>query len=51
MKNKTRYEYLKELAEENGVSLSSVLALAGVLGESEDYDGLVTAIQDHSEEL
>lgn len=43
---KNRKEYLKELAEEFGVDYGTVLALASALGESEDFDGLVTTLED-----
>ena len=43
---KERKERLQELAEEFGVNEEMVFALASVLGESEDYDGLVTALED-----
>jgi len=43
---KNRIDYLTCLSEEYDVELSNVLALAGVLGPSEDFDGLVTTLQD-----
>lgn len=46
---KERKEYLKELALEYDVNFSDVLFLASLLGETEDYDGLVTSVQDLSE--
>lgn len=42
----SRSEYLKCLSEDYGVSLSHVQALADVLGEEEDFDGLVSALED-----
>ena len=41
-----RAEYLQSLADNNGVSLDTVLALADVLGPNEDFDGLVTSLED-----
>jgi hypothetical protein len=41
-----RKEYLCSLSEEYGVDKSSVFTLAAILGESEDFDGLITSIQD-----
>jgi len=41
-----RKEYLCSLAEDYGVDKSSVFTLAAILGESEDFDGLITSIQD-----
>lgn len=42
-----REDYLECLAEEYGVDLESVKALADLMGPTEDFDGLVTTIQDH----
>lgn len=42
-----RYAHIKALAEENNVRLADALALADLLGPNEDYDGLVTALQDY----
>lgn len=39
-------EYLQGLAEENGVDLDVVLAISGMLGPYEDFDGLVSMIED-----
>ena len=44
---KGRKKYLYELAEEYGVPVNIVLTLASLLGEEEDYDGLVSAVQDY----
>jgi len=41
-----REDYLRQLADENEVDYDTVLALAEMLGETEDFDGLVTSIQD-----
>ena len=41
-----REDYLDSLANENGVDLYYVHALAEVLGESEDFDGLAVMIED-----
>ena len=46
---KSRADYLKSLADDYGISLDAVHALAIILGPSEDFDGLVTAVQDASE--
>ena len=55
----SRNAYLKDLADNNGVSLETVLALADLLsvfpetvlaladlGPNEDFDGLVTELKD-----
>ncbi|MCQ2086467.1 MAG: RNA polymerase [Bacilli bacterium] len=43
---KDRDEYLENLAEENGVDPWVVNELAGMLGEDEDFDGLVSFVED-----
>jgi len=47
----SRKDYLKTLAEENGVPYSAVLSLASMLGPDEDFDGLVTGIEDYADEM
>ena len=42
----SRQEYLKCLAEDYGVSLDVVIALAEIMGPSEDFDGLVNEVED-----
>ena len=42
----TRKAYLINLAEDHGVDRSQVFALASVLGPSEDFDGLVSHLED-----
>ena len=42
----SRNDYLIFLSEEYGVGLETVHALADLLGESEDFDGLVNALED-----
>ena len=46
---KDRADYLRCLAEDYGVDLDTVLYLADVLGEREDFDGLVVALEDYAE--
>lgn len=43
-----REEYLRGLAEENGVELDVVLAISSMLGPYEDFDGLVSMVEDAS---
>lgn len=43
---RNRREYLENLADEYGVPFDTVLAIANIYGPNEDFDGLVTAIQD-----
>ena len=46
---KSRRHYLESLAEDFGVDINTVLMLASMLGPSEDFDGLVTELEDHAE--
>lgn len=41
-----RYGYLESLADEYGVSKMVVYSLADMLGPSEDFDGLINALED-----
>lgn len=41
-----RENYLSCIAEDYGVDLETVKALADVLGPNEDFDGLVSALED-----
>jgi hypothetical protein len=43
---RNRADYLANLADEYGADLGAVLALADMLGPNEDFDGLVTSIED-----
>ena len=43
-----RAEYLDILAEEHGMDIDAVLNLAELLGPNEDFDGLVTTLQDYA---
>lgn len=44
----TRAEYLADLADTMGIDLSIVRVMADLLGASEDFDGLVTSLEDYS---
>lgn len=44
---KNRKDYLNCLADDYGVDVDTVYALAGVLGANEDFDGLVSALEDY----
>jgi hypothetical protein len=46
---KNRRDYLHNLAEDYCVEYCYVASLAEVLGPDEDFDGLVSSIQDFSE--
>ena len=41
-----RDDYLNCLSEDYGVSIEDVYSLAEMLGEHEDFDGLVCALED-----
>ena len=41
-----RDDYLTCLSEDYGVSIEDVYSLAEMLGENEDFDGLVSALED-----
>lgn len=45
---KNRRDYLECLCEE--YDRSAVYALADILGESEDFDGLITSLEDYADE-
>jgi len=47
---KSRSHYLQSIAEDYGVEPAAVLAIAGLLGPGEDFDGLLTAVEDLSDE-
>ena len=47
---KNRRDYLENLADDYGVDRDTVFTLAAMLGSSEDFDGLVTAVEDIAEE-
>ena len=44
----SRRDYLETLADDMGVDLDTVFTLAGILGSSEDFDGLITSLEDFS---
>ena len=46
---KDRKDYLKSLAEDFDMDYKDVVMLATTLGESEDFDGLVIALEDYCE--
>jgi hypothetical protein len=47
----TRKEYLIGVAEDYGINREDVFAIADLLGESEDYDGLLSMLSDYSDDL
>ncbi len=44
-----RQDYLECLADEAGISIDEVLMMADLLGENEDFDGLVSMVEDFSD--
>jgi len=42
----SRKHYLTCLADDFGIDVSTVFTLASILGFSEDFDGLVTSLED-----
>ena len=44
-----RKDYLNSLADEFGVDRQTVYTMASMLGSSEDFDGLVTSLEDYCE--
>ena len=47
--HQSRSDYLDCLSEDYNVPLDTVEALANLYGEVDDFDGLVTALQDAEE--
>jgi hypothetical protein len=45
---KDRDDYLSSLAQENGIDIMAVRVIADMLGPSEDFDGLVSELEDFS---
>ena len=43
---KDRKDYLNSMAEEFDVPITVVLGIANMLGPNEDFDGLVSALED-----
>jgi hypothetical protein len=46
----TRLKYLYSLSEDFDVSIDVVMQLANLLGETEDFDGLISSLEDYVEE-
>ena len=44
---KDRRDYLANLAEEYDVPCATVFAAAAMLGETEDFDGLLSMLEDY----
>ena len=48
---KARQEYLTTLADDFGIDRETVYMMADILGPNEDFDGLVTALEDFEAEF
>ncbi len=46
---KNRRDYLENLALDLGIDQKTVFTLASLLGSIEDFDGLVSSLEDYSE--
>lgn len=46
-----RRDYLANLADEYGVDRTTVFAMAQLLGPTEDFDGLISALEDEADRL
>lgn len=47
----SRRDYLDTLADDLGIDRATVYTMAAMLGPSEDFDGLVTMLEDHADQL
>lgn len=47
---KNRRDYLDSVADDLGIHPSIVYALADLLGPTEDFDGLITSLEDFAED-
>ena len=43
----SRRDYLTSLADDFGIDTEIVFSIAGMLGSNEDFDGLVTELEDY----
>jgi hypothetical protein len=46
---KNREDYLNNLADDRGIDRMTVDILADLLGDSEDFDGLISALDDYED--
>jgi hypothetical protein len=47
----SRRHYLECLAEDMGIDKTTVFMTASILGSSEDFDGLITTLEDMGEDF
>ena len=43
-----RFGYLRDLSREHGLALTDIIEISDLLGAEEDFDGLVTTLEDFS---
>jgi glycosidase len=43
-----RFGYIKDLASDHGIAIADAIEIAELLGPEEDFDGLVTTLEDFS---
>lgn len=46
---KNRKDYLNQLADDFEIDRDTVYMMADLLGQSEDFDGLITSLEDYLE--
>ena len=46
---KDRKDYLQSLAEEFDIDFGTVVMVANTLGRNEDFDGLISALEDYDD--
>ena len=46
---KDRGDYLDSLADDRGIDRMAVNIIADIMGENEDFDGLITALDDYED--
>jgi len=44
---KDRQDYLKFLARDYGISMEEIKTISDMLGPNEDFDGLITSLEDY----
>lgn len=47
---KNRRDYLESLADDLGIQKQTVFMVASLLGSGEDFDGLISTLEDYAEE-
>ena len=47
----SRQAYLESLADEYGLPIPVVMTAASILGPAEDYDGLISALEEYADAM